>query len=256
MNPETHPLTILVVDDNRANRHLVETVVRRLGHQAISATNGEEAVRAFREQRPDLVLLDILMPVMDGFEAARQMRATAADYWVPIVFLSALDRDANLIEGLEAGGDDFIGKPLNFVVLEARIRSLQRAIELQHRATQALRHLQMVSDNVLDAIVTMGSDCVIRSASRACETLFGYPAESLIGQNVSILMPEPHRSEHDAYVQRYLQGGPPNVIGVRRALRAVHRNGREFPVEIAISETGRRQDRVFLAVIRDLSDRS
>ena len=114
------PMKVLAVDDNRTNLHILQVFLKKLGHDVILAENGEEAVQKFITESPDLVLLDIMMPVMDGFEAARQIKAMCHDRWKPIIFLSALNRDENLVEGLEAGADDYLTKPINFVVLEAR----------------------------------------------------------------------------------------------------------------------------------------
>ena len=75
-----------------------------------------------------------MMPVMDGFEAARQIKAMTAERWTPVIFLSALNRDENLVEGLEAGADDYLTKPINFVVLEAKLRSMQRSLALQQES--------------------------------------------------------------------------------------------------------------------------
>ena len=99
-------LKVLTVDDNRTNLQILQVFLKKLGHEAIPADNGEVAVAKYLEERPDLVLMDIMMPVMDGFEATRRIRALPSDRWVPIIFLSALDRDENLVGGLEAGGDD------------------------------------------------------------------------------------------------------------------------------------------------------
>jgi len=80
----------------------------------------------YRKDRPGLVLIDVVMPVMDGYEAARHMRETSAEEWVPIIFLSSKEADQDLNRAIEAGGDDYLVKPVSFVVLNAKIRALQR----------------------------------------------------------------------------------------------------------------------------------
>ena len=103
MNTAFDKMSVLAVDDNRTNLHILQVFLKKLGHDVLLAENGEQAVQRFLEHQPDLVLLDIMMPVMDGFEAARRIKAACRDKWVPIIFLSALNRDENLVEGLEAG---------------------------------------------------------------------------------------------------------------------------------------------------------
>ena len=85
-------MKVLAVDDNRTNLHILQVFLKKLGHQVITAENGEEAVRKFANEQPDIVLLDIMMPVMDGFEAARQIKAMTVERWTPVIFLSALNR--------------------------------------------------------------------------------------------------------------------------------------------------------------------
>ena len=96
-------LKVLTVDDNRTNLQILQVFLKKLGHEAIAAEDGAQALAKYEEHHPDLVLMDIMMPVMDGLEATRRIRALPSDRWVPIIFLSALDRDENLVGGLEAG---------------------------------------------------------------------------------------------------------------------------------------------------------
>ncbi|PVZ13706.1 MULTISPECIES: fused response regulator/phosphatase [unclassified Pseudomonas] len=124
-------LTILIADDNMTDRMLLSGIVRRQGHHVLQAGNGEEAVRIFEQVRPQLVLLDAMMPVMDGFEAARQIKARAGDELVPIIFLTSLTEEQALVQCVEAGGDDFLAKPYNQVVLGAKIKAMERMRRLQ-----------------------------------------------------------------------------------------------------------------------------
>jgi len=125
------PLTVLVAEDGATDRLLLAQIVRRQGHQVFTAENGEQAVALFAEKRPQLVLLDALMPVMDGFEAARQIKALAGEALVPIIFLTSLNEEEALVRCLEAGGDDFMAKPYSAVILAAKIRAMDRLRRLQ-----------------------------------------------------------------------------------------------------------------------------
>ncbi|WP_439879504.1 SpoIIE family protein phosphatase [Pseudomonas prosekii] len=110
---------------------LLSSIVRRQGHQVLTAANGAEAVQAFRQQRPQLVLMDAMMPVMDGFEAAQQIKTLAGETLVPIIFLTSLTESEALARCLEAGGDDFLAKPYNQVILAAKIKAMDRLRRLQ-----------------------------------------------------------------------------------------------------------------------------
>ena len=133
-------LTVLIVEDNPADRMLLSTIVSRQGHRVLTANNGLEAVAIFEQERPKLVLLDALMPVMDGFEAARRIKALTGDELVPIIFLTSLSEGQALAQCLEAGGDDFLAKPYNRVLLEAKISAMDRLRQL-HATVVAQRDL-------------------------------------------------------------------------------------------------------------------
>ena len=123
---DVRSLKILVADDTDADRLILETIVRKEGHQVFAARNGLEAVAIFKQEHPDIVLLDALMPEMDGFEAARQIKDIAGEELVPIIFLTSLQDTESLVHCLDAGGDDFLSKPYNRVILKAKIKSFNR----------------------------------------------------------------------------------------------------------------------------------
>lgn len=129
-------LSILIAEDNAADRMLLSTIVSRQGHRVLTAANGLEAVALFEQERPHLVLMDALMPVMDGFEAARRIKQAAGDALVPIIFLTSLTEGEALVRCLEAGGDDFLAKPYNRVILEAKINAMDRLRRLQETVVQ------------------------------------------------------------------------------------------------------------------------
>ncbi|MCI0912571.1 ATP-binding SpoIIE family protein phosphatase [Pseudomonas putida] len=131
MAPAEQPLTVLVAEDGATDRLLLAQIVRRQGHLVYTAENGQQAVELFAEKRPQLVLLDALMPVMDGFEAARQIKVLAGEALVPIIFLTSLNEEEALVRCLEAGGDDFMAKPYSAVILGAKIRAMDRLRRLQ-----------------------------------------------------------------------------------------------------------------------------
>ncbi len=121
--------TILVVDDIDANARLLERMLVRDGHRVLVAHDGLEALERVRTEHPDLVLMDVLMPTLDGFETCRQLKSDPATRLVPIVLVTALQDSRDRLLGLEAGADDFICKPINPQELSARVRSLVRIVQ-------------------------------------------------------------------------------------------------------------------------------
>ena len=119
-------LKILVVDDTAENRDLIGLYMKRMGHETIYAENGQEGVEAYAREKPDIILMDVMMPVLDGYEATRMIRELCGTNWVPIIFLSANVEVDDQIEGIEAGGDDYLPKPINLGLLNAKFGAMQR----------------------------------------------------------------------------------------------------------------------------------
>jgi two-component system sensor histidine kinase/response regulator len=142
---ETSPACILVVDDQPANIQMVGSVLGRLGHEILPALDGEIALKRVAVRPPDLILLDLLMPAMDGFEVCRQLKANPAWRDIPIIFLSAADDKDLIVRALNAGGVDYITKPFNQAELVSRART-QLALKA---ARDQLRQLAEDKDELL-----------------------------------------------------------------------------------------------------------
>lgn len=248
-------MKVLAVDDNRTNLHILQVFLKKLGHEVLLAENGEEAVRRFAAESPDLVLLDIMMPVMDGFEAARRIKAMPRDRWTPIIFLSALNRDENLVEGLDAGADDYLTKPINFVVLEAKLRSMQRSLAMQQEAIDSLRRMQTISDNVLDAIITNDENGTIVSVNQSTERIFGWAPDEMVGNNVSMLMPTEEHSAKAAPMENFVATTLPKSVGLELEIEAQHKDGHRFAATLTTTEIVLDNNRMTVGVIRDISER-
>ena len=122
--------TVLVIDDNLQNREVAEGHLVSAGYDAVLADSGESGLARFQERRPDLILLDVVMPRMDGFETCRRLRALPGASDVPILFLTALGDLGTHKSALESGADDFLTKPINRTELLMRVRSLLRICHL------------------------------------------------------------------------------------------------------------------------------
>ena len=118
--------TILVVDDIAANARLLQRLLERDGHRVLFAQDGEEALERVRHDHPDLVLMDVIMPTLDGFETCRRLKGDAETRLVPVVLITALQGSRERVRGLEVGADDFLSRPVNTAELTARVQSLLR----------------------------------------------------------------------------------------------------------------------------------
>jgi len=117
----------LVVDDNNVNRCLLNALLKRYGYCVIEATNGVEAIEKHLEHQPNIIFMDLMMPVMDGIEACKQIKKQCGQHsFVPIIFVTAVSDEDKLSQCIESGGDDFLSKPVDLKILSARIKSMER----------------------------------------------------------------------------------------------------------------------------------
>src|SRR6201747_3028379 len=117
---------ILVVDDVPANFKLLEARLSAEYFDVVTASNGAQALEICARAECDIILLDVMMPDMDGFEVCRRLKSNPATHYIPVVMVTALDSPSDRVRGLEAGADDFLTKPVNDLALFARVRSLVR----------------------------------------------------------------------------------------------------------------------------------
>ncbi len=120
----------LIVDDEKTNRLILKSLLSKQGYQTIEAVNGQEAIDLFNQENPSIIFMDVMMPVLDGYEATRQIKAASANRFVPVIFLTAMTDEEALAQCIEAGGDDFLIKPYDNIILQSKIRSMQRIAAL------------------------------------------------------------------------------------------------------------------------------
>ncbi len=142
---------VLVADDDPADRQLLSRIVRKVGYEVCIAVDGDDALAKFRELDPDVVLLDTLMPGLDGLSVAKEIKASTPDRFVPIMFLTGVTEASELARCVDAGGDDFLTKPYNAAILQAKLNALERMREIQHTVQQqrdeiSRHHLQLIAD--------------------------------------------------------------------------------------------------------------
>lgn len=123
------PLSILVADDTESSLAVICSMLEAQGYHAIKARNGQEAVDLASARPPDTILMDIIMPELDGLSAIRALRQIPSTSETPILVLSALATTEDIVAGLEAGADDYLTKPVNFSILQAKLRLISRLIK-------------------------------------------------------------------------------------------------------------------------------
>jgi len=191
------PPRILIVDDNPANVKILQTRLASEGYEIVTAADGEEGLAAARQHTPDLILLDVMMPKLDGFEVCRRLRADAAFPFTPIIMVTAMADSKDVIAGLEAGGDEYLSKPVDQAALAARVRSMLRIkrlhdtvetlaaevkewnASLERRVAEQVGELERVgrlrrffSPQLAELIVNGGTDDPLKSHRREITVVF------------------------------------------------------------------------------------
>ncbi len=138
-------MKILVVDDSKLSRTITMNALVNLGHQVISASSGEEAINIFKQENIDLILLDVIMAGMSGFQCATELRSIKEKGWIPIIFLSSAIDDESIAKGIDAGGDDYLSKPFSKITLSAKIKSMERIAEMRHQLIKITEKLETLS---------------------------------------------------------------------------------------------------------------
>ncbi len=139
------PLTVLVVDDQAVPRLMAKAAIESLGHRVLECADPVAAVQVFIQSKPDLVLLDVEMPVHDGYWVAQQLRSAEQGGWTPILFLSGHHGDEDVWRGIEAGGDDFLGKPVTTLLLAAKLRAMQRLLAMRAKLLERSEELRVAN---------------------------------------------------------------------------------------------------------------
>src|SRR5688572_26477389 len=231
------PPRILVVDDTPSNVKLLGDVLQARGYSVLTAVNGVEALARTEHDAPDLVLLDVMMPGMSGYDVCRKIRANPATATLPVVMVTALDPTQERVKGIEAGADDFLTKPINQPEILARVRSLLRIKALHDQLTDLNRHLEarvaeqvsqlerlsrlkrFFSPALAEAIVTGGADDPLKSHRREIVVVFvdlrGFTAfaETAEPEEVMSVLREYHAAmgaaimQHEGTLERFTGDG-------------------------------------------------
>ncbi len=199
-HPEGNPaqadpaLTVLVADDIAASRQALAQLVATLGYQTVLAGSGGETLEIVGSRRPDLVLLDLLMPDLDGFEVTRILRQQVTDRWLPVIVTSSLRGQEHFIHALSRGADDYLPRPVNPALLGAKLRHYQRVLGLQAKLAGMAQRQQAIHESIADAVITVADDGRISEANRAARHILatvepvGESLHRAIGLNLDELL--------------------------------------------------------------------
>ncbi|KPW46027.1 Sensory box protein/response regulator [Pseudomonas syringae pv. antirrhini] len=258
--------TILIVDDDVHVRDLLEVLLQNQGYETLTAESGEQALAMVDARAPDLILLDIMMPGMDGYEVASVLKAGKGTANIPIIMLSALDEQGARLSGLEAGAEEYLSKPVESAELWLRVRNLLRLKafgdylkshsmiledQLQQR-TIDLERFRTVMDASEDAIflINRNTMSLIEFNRRACQ-LLGYTAEELAHKTPAELGETSMENLEVVYDQIIAGKGPSEPLETQ--IR--DKSGRDVEVEIHRQAYQTGEDWVIVGIVRDITQR-
>ena len=267
---------VLIVDDEP---HILASLGRLLSSVRItyiSASSGEEALELLRSHKPAVIVSDYRMPGMSGTEFLSRVEAQYPE--TVRIILSGFSDFETVLKAVHSGVvHKFLAKPwsneeliqhLHAAFKKASQNAFADNSDQEKRQRRSLHEDGQTSSQTLgsseqqltvmlntldDGIVTIDSQGVILSINQAIESIFGYRPKELLGQNVSVLMPEPYRSQHDIYLSRYRDESASSILGNRRRLVGLRKSGEVFPIELSVNRMLVGAETQFLGMVRDIS---
>jgi len=265
------PAAILVVDDNAAKRIAVRAMLAPLGHNVIEVESGREALRAVLRRSFALILMDVRMPELDGYETAKLIRRRPQSELTPIIFVTAFGSDeADTADAYASGAVDFIFTPILPDVLRAKVtgfvnlfvqsQHLQRSLDSIVELNAALRvsevRARAVLENVADGIVTAGEAGLIESFNRSAQALLGYREDEVIGRPLKLIVAPSHHEQFSESARAKWSLLNANAIPAQSSETVgCHKDGTCFPMEMGISQMQIGQRTFTIACVRDISGR-
>jgi diguanylate cyclase (GGDEF)-like protein/PAS domain S-box-containing protein len=236
---------ILIVDDAPDNLGVLRSMMVRQGYQAFIATSGERAVEIAQRVKPDLILLDIVMPGMDGLEACRRLKAHPATARIPVIFMSARGETEDIVAGFDIGAADYIPKPLRMEEVCARVRAQLRLSSGSRSQREQADRLRMIVNSMDQGLLIVERCGRIQYANPACDRYLGYAPEQLVGRLLSeLLAPEDGAAERIGIEE--LGGHGTREVLIR------HRDGGLHAMDLTMTPM-HADDGLFVALLHDIT---
>ena len=243
---------ILIVDDEATNVAVLRGVLESVGYRLIIATNGREALDAVRREVPDLILLDVIMPELDGFEVCRRIKTSPQWCDIPIIIITALDEPKDYTRAIECGADDFMIKPFTFTVLRARVRGYLRARQATLALRQSEERYRQLVELSPDAVLVACADKIVFINEAGWQLLGATTPEQLLGMSLQdITQPE----YWDVATERLQQVQEHHIAVPLLEEKYVRLDGTTVDVEVAAIPIRFQGDPASLVVVRDITER-
>ncbi len=246
---------ILVVDDTPANLGVLLELLGQAGFEVLIAEDGESALQRASYARPDLILLDVLMPELDGFATCKRLKAQRDTREIPVIFMTALAETVDKVRGFDVGAVDYVTKPFQPEELLARVRTHLTIQHLRTKLQESEERLSRIFESAMDAIVTIDATGRISMFNAAAEQVFRCGAADAIGSPFARFASEAFRAVLADYI-RESQGAPPKKpMWLPEGLTAIRADGEEFPVEATLSRVEVAGAPLSTIILRDVNER-
>ena len=249
----THFGNILIVDDTPANISLLFSLLVEEGYKVLIAEDGESALKQAQKLPPDLILLDILMPGMDGFMTCQKFKQQPETKAIPIIFMTALSETEQKVNGLRMGAVDYITKPFQIEEVLARVDNQLNLQRLKSQLQDSQQQLSQTIDGAMDAIITVSEEGTILLFNRAAEHAFQYSSASIQGQLIQSLFSAALNAVFDDY--RRQEKASDSAIWIPEGHVAIRKNGQVFPIEATMSRSFAAGKTLYTFILRDIEAR-
>jgi PAS domain S-box-containing protein len=243
---------ILIVDDAPENLGVLRKLMVEQGYQTFVATSGERALKIARRVHPDLILLDVVMPGMDGFETCRQLKQNAATQNIPVIFMSARTDTADVVAGFDIGAIDYIRKPLHLAEVSARVRTQLHIRSKSETQEEQAERLRTIVNNMAEGLLIIEADGRIQFTNPACDKYLGYRAGELADSAIADLLNPLVAQEYLDYFERYAAAPETAHNHGTREVIIRHRNGSSVCMDLTLTPMYLRQP-LFIGLLHDIT---
>jgi PAS domain S-box-containing protein len=248
------PINVLIVDDEPKNLTVLEAILDDPGYRLVRAETAEQALLALLADEFALLILDIRMPGVTGFELAQMIKARKKSANVPIIFLTAYyGEDQHIIEGYQTGAMDYLNKPVNPAILRSKVAIFAKLYRKQRKLEEVNRVLAAVVESSDDAVISTDLNGIIATFNPGAERLLGYKVEEVVGKPITLLMPVDRQPEEPEILARIRHGE--RVHHYEAARR--RKDGTLIDVSLTVSPVKDDQGRIVGAskIARDITER-
>jgi len=243
---------ILIVDDAPDSLSVLRKMMVEQGYQTFVATSGERAVQLAKRVHPDLILLDIVMPGIDGLETCRQLKSNPLTARIPIIFMSAKTDTDDVVAGFDLGAVDYLPKPLRMAEVCARVRTqLQIRNNSENQQEQAER-LRTIVNNMAEGLMVIEADGSIQFTNPACDKYLGYHEGELAGQSIADLLNPLVAQEYLDYFVRYAANPATAHSHGTREVIIRHKLGKSVCMDLTLTPMFLRQP-LFIGLLHDIT---